>query len=125
ALLAARVLQIPSVAIGHDLIFSGDVGLPPLPGRALAVQRLNALPTRTATRRVAVHFLPAVSYRPSLVIARPNDITRQNELTSACAADGRMLCYFRDRNGLPLVRALRARGQAVVWFTNEEVNEPG
>src|SRR5690606_5012308 len=73
SLLAARVLKIPSVAIGHDLIFSSDVVLPPLPRRALAMQRLNALPTRTATRRVAVHFLPATSNHPSLCIARPND----------------------------------------------------
>ncbi len=56
ALFAARARGIPSVAIGHDMTFDSSVLLPDLPRLPLTAQRINSLPTKAATRRIAVHF---------------------------------------------------------------------
>jgi UDP-N-acetylglucosamine--N-acetylmuramyl-(pentapeptide) pyrophosphoryl-undecaprenol N-acetylglucosamine transferase len=94
ALLAARVAGLPALAMGHDLAFTRCV-LPRGLSRAhLAHQRINALvPTILSQRRIAVHFLPVVSFDPATRVARPEfappevaSATRGNEL----------VCYFRD-----------------------------
>lgn len=112
ALLAARTQGIPSIAIGHDLTFDPNINLPPLPSSAVTTQRLNSLPTRVATRRIAVHFLPVQSSDPTLYVARP-EVGAASEHTN----DGSIVCYFRDDNGAHIARSLSERGFPVFWFT--------
>jgi hypothetical protein len=126
ALLASRAASIPSVAVGHDLVFCGRVRLPPLPGAALQFQRLSSAPLRAARRWVAVHFLPAVSLDPALQLARPEtldaatlDAATSNLAELATDPSDEVLCYFRDRNGKGVVDLLRAAGCRVIWFGAE------
>ena len=120
ALCAARLLGVPSLAIGHDLALT----LCDLP-RAIRWdrrwhQRLNALPMRLAERWVAVHFLPLSAARPNLIVARPDctEAALDPDAAPALPPDF-VLCYFRDGDGEPVVRQLRAAGQRVVWFGPE------
>lgn len=120
ALLAARAAGIASVAIGHDLTFDPNIDLPPLPKLALAAQRLNSLPTRTATRRIAVHFLPVQSRNETLYVARPD----VDPFTSS-EHNGSIVCYFRDNNGAAVAKRLAEGGRDVLWFTSESIAVPG
>jgi UDP-N-acetylglucosamine--N-acetylmuramyl-(pentapeptide) pyrophosphoryl-undecaprenol N-acetylglucosamine transferase len=119
AILAARRCAIPSLAIGHDLIFSPSVDLPRLPRKALMTQRINSLPTLAAEQRIAVHFLPAYSRDPDLRVARPD------VLPGDVTDDGSMLCYFRDDNGAQIASALSHHGFTVNWFTQQRLRVPG
>jgi uncharacterized protein (TIGR00661 family) len=121
ALLASRVAAVPSVAVGHDLVFCGRVRLPPLPGAALQYQRLSSVPVRAARRWVAVHFLPAVSLDPALQLARPD--TWDAELATETSDE--VLCYFRDKNGNGVVQLLREAGCRVSWFGGEAAAAEG
>lgn len=120
ALLAARTQGIPSIAIGHDLTFDPSINLPPLPLSALTTQRLNSLPTKVATRRIAVHFLPVQSSDPTLYVARPD----VDPFTSR-EHDGSIVCYFRDNNGAAVAEKLSRGGRDVLWFTNQTTAVPG
>lgn len=122
AVLSARALDVPTVAIGHDLIFDPRVQLPPLPRSALYAQRLNALPMRAARRSVAVHFLPAASNDSRLLVARPDcslEVPSRGD-----AGGGPVLCYFRDRNGLDLARNIAAAGRDALVFGDVARREP-
>jgi len=97
ALLAAHALGLPSLAIGHDLVFS-RCSLPAgLSRRDLLHQRANALiPTYLASRRVAVNFLPVHSKDPSTRVARPEIAAHTPNPTRP--RNDRLVCYFRDDN---------------------------
>jgi UDP-N-acetylglucosamine--N-acetylmuramyl-(pentapeptide) pyrophosphoryl-undecaprenol N-acetylglucosamine transferase len=104
ALLGASAAGIPSLAIGHDLVFTRGVLPGGLSRRHLLHQRLNALvPTYLSTRRVAVHFLPCTTRDVNTLVARPD--------VDAAPVDGartdRLVCYFRDAGSEPLVDAAR------------------
>lgn len=101
-LVAARVLGIPAVAVGHGLLFA-HARLPPLPPRLRVPEMLNAASSSVlAQRRVAVHFLPAEPRDPRTTIARPDFAA-----DFAAAVPGELaLAYFRDDNGAALLRAL-------------------
>ncbi len=122
AILGGRTAGTPVVAIGHDLVFNGGVDLPRLPAGAMFAQRANALPTRAATRGIAVHFLPATSHDPHIRVARPETVR------SGVTANDRQLpivCYFRDRNGLQIARHIARRGHDVMLFGDSVQDEPG
>lgn len=120
ALLASRVAGIPSLAVGHDLVFGGGVRLPPLPRAALLYQRLNAAPVRAASRAVAVHFLPCSSSEPNLRVARPEPFTSTEDATPS----GHVVSYFRDPCGARVVQLLAMAGVPVQWFGAEAASTP-
>lgn len=110
ALLAARWLGLPSLAIGHDLVFWGAQLPAGLPRVSLAHQRLNAWPAwHHASRAVGVHFLPTQSRSARLSMARPS----LQEPPPPASHEGPLLCYFRDANGASVRAALERLGQAV------------
>ena len=114
ALLAACMLRIPTLAIGHDLVFSCCELPAELDRRALLAQRANAaIPTYLAQRRIAVHFLPVRLQRRHTVLARPDSVGLSATQTRD---EGYLLAYFRDGNGGRIVGALRGLGQQVHWF---------
>jgi hypothetical protein len=99
---AGRVLGLPTVAIGHGLVF-GHAKLDKLPVWPRAREALNAASSSyLAHRRVGVHFLPAASRDEATIIARP-DFPSGFE---AAPAEDWALAYFRDDNGLGLLDAL-------------------
>ena len=69
--LGARRARVPSLAIGHDLVFSACSLPRGLPRVSLARERLNALvPTRLADARIALHFLPVAPRLANTRVAR-------------------------------------------------------
>lgn len=110
ALLAAHWLGLPSLAIGHDLVFWGACLPPRLPRLSLTHQRFNAWPAwHHASRVVGVHFLPIQPRSQRLSLARPSlDLGLR-----AAGDDGELLCYFRDANGTEVRAALQRLGQNV------------
>ena len=120
ALLAAKLLGLPSLALGHDLVFTRCALPSQLPRRHLLQQRLNGLiPALLSTRRVAVHFLPLRSRDPHTSVARVEGEPR--------AADGprieHVVPYFRDDNGARVL-ALAARAGVPVAVT-DSLGQPG
>lgn len=126
ALVGARAAGIPALAVGHDVVFDRRVDLG-LKGASTAItqalwsQRANALPTRIANRWVGVHFLPARSEDPRLTLARPDCFV---DVAPSYDPKGPVVCYFRDRDGLALARALADAGREVWLFGTEGVDEP-
>lgn len=110
ALIAARSLALPSLAIGHDLVFTRCALPPGLSRRHLLHQRLNGLvPARLSSRRVAVHFLPIRARDPRTLVARVEGVQG--------AHDGprtpHLVPYFRD-DGSERVRALAQRANVPI-----------
>lgn len=123
SLIAARWKGLPSIAVGHELVFS-DCRLPRgLPGAAVAFQRANtwhsaALPTRS----VAVHFLSIEPAHRNVIVARP-----ELALPGASGCDDPLLCvaYFRDANGDDALRAAVENGLRVICFGPSTTVVPG
>ncbi len=122
AVLGGRLLRVPVLAIGHDLVFDRRVRLPSLPLAPLRAQRINALPSRAASRFVAVHFLPAESDHPGFRIARPEGPLQTPSLADPEAP---IVCYFRDGNGAPVAEALAKAGREVLLFGPGASPAPG
>lgn len=112
SLLAARLLGIPSVAVGHDLALTACELPAGVNGWWRLQQAINVLPVFAADRWVAVHFLPVRAARAHVSVARPDCA----ELAVAEDPDDRVLCYFRDGNGARVVQLLVAAGARVAWF---------
>jgi UDP:flavonoid glycosyltransferase YjiC (YdhE family) len=121
SLLAARLLGIPSVAVGHDLALTACELPIGVNGWWRLQQTVNALPALVADRLVAVHFLPVRAARANVAVARPDC----SELAGVEAPDDRVLCYFRDGNGARVVRLLVAAGARVAWFGPDARAAPG
>ncbi len=122
SIVAARLIGVPSLAVGHDQVFRAGVAPDGLPLGSLYYQRLNGAPTQLATRAVAVHFLPLQSSDPRVIVARP-----EPEWSPAAdeSARGRTLCYLRDGGGDALLRALQRGGGEVLYFGPQASNVPG
>jgi UDP-N-acetylglucosamine--N-acetylmuramyl-(pentapeptide) pyrophosphoryl-undecaprenol N-acetylglucosamine transferase len=113
ALLLARRLGVPSVALGHSLVFTACRMPRGIDRAAVLYEHLNTLgPTRLATERVAVHFLPIEPRLPRTRVARP-DLTVP---TGVETEPRRLVCYFRDRNGAPWLEAAARSGFEVICF---------
>lgn len=115
SLVAARSLGIATLAIGHDLVFTGCQLPPDLPAGALRAERRSALfASRLGGRGVAVHFLPIQPARPEVVCARPS---LRPELAETPPTDlGGIVSYFRDRNGRRCVSFAATLGATVTAF---------
>lgn len=115
-LLAAHALRVPSVAVGHGLVFSECRRPPALaagPWRREAAKA--AASSAGAHRCVAVNFVPLEPRTPRVVLARPSlDPRLHREATPS-----RVLCYFRD--GAPeVLQALVAGGERPLLFSTED-----
>ena len=123
SLIAARWRGVPSIAVGHELVFS-DCRLPKeLPKGAIAYQRANtwhsaALPTRS----VAVHFLAIEPAHRNVIVARP-----ELALPRLPTCEDPLLCvaYFRDANGDDALRAAVENGLRVICFGPAKTVVPG
>ncbi len=123
SLFAAHSLRLPSIAIGHGLVFR-HAQLPALPMLSRVYEVLNAGSSSVgATRKVAVHFLAAQARDDKTRIARA-DMSDLAPFVGAChetesegVAEGlRLVSYFRDDNGDAVHRALLSAGAQVEHF---------
>lgn len=111
---AGRGRGIPTIAVGHGLIFAGCRLPTGLPRRSIAHQLGNTLiPTTLARHRVAVHFLPAEPRGDNVRVARPD---LPSALLGRPSDDGFVLAYFSFGKGERVVSALRAAGAEVVAY---------
>jgi uncharacterized protein (TIGR00661 family) len=123
AVLGAKVAGIPSLVVGHDLVFHPRVNTGFDECAELRFQRLNSLPMRAGSRLIAVHFLPASSDDPRISVARPDTLDGAD--FGPANERGPVLCYFRDPGGRDLARTLVARGHDVVLFSPDGQRETG
>lgn len=111
---AARALGIPSVAVGHGLIFQhAELGTR-LPWRKHWREVANAMSSSwPARRRVAVHFAPAEPRTKGTILARPD---LPASLRPSARREDFVLAYFRDDNGSEIMDRLVRRGHRVLCF---------
>ncbi|MEO0322224.1 MAG: glycosyltransferase family protein [Myxococcota bacterium] len=118
---AAAMLGIPTLALGHGLVFANCALPPGLPRLGLLRETLNSGSSSwIAWRKVVVHFADARVTSKSAVLARPD---LRDGLAPSTADDGFVLTYFRDDNGQDVLRALLQAGRRVVCFTDGPVPE--
>jgi UDP-N-acetylglucosamine--N-acetylmuramyl-(pentapeptide) pyrophosphoryl-undecaprenol N-acetylglucosamine transferase len=120
--IAARVLGLPSIAVGHDLVFSRCRLPPGLPAHQLRAERRTSFVQSRAAVGVAVHFLPIAPARPRTYVARP---ALRPELAGPVSAGEHLVAYFRDRNGDGAIRRAAARGARIICFGQELAGIPG
>ena len=129
SMLAGRLSGVPTVAIGHGLVFSH---CHPPPGAPRAPWRREALKARLASvgasHCIAVNFAqlsPRAAQFTSL--ARPVlPMEGARPDPARPAADAPLLCYFRDGNGDAVAQAAAALGVPVILFGGApEVLLPG
>lgn len=115
-LLAAHALRVPSIAVGHGLVFSEckrPAGLVAAPWMREAAKA--AASSAGAQRCVAVNFVPLQPRTSRVVLARPSLDPRLHRE----ANPSRVLCYFRD--GAPeVLQRLVAHGERPVLFAAED-----
>ncbi len=115
-LLAAHALRIPSIAVGHGLVFSECQRPRTLAAAPWYREAAKAAASSIgADRCVAVNFVPLRPRTSRAVVARPSLDPRLHR-----AADpSRVLCYFRD--GAPSVLdALVEHGERPIVFAAED-----
>jgi UDP-N-acetylglucosamine--N-acetylmuramyl-(pentapeptide) pyrophosphoryl-undecaprenol N-acetylglucosamine transferase len=116
-LLAARMADVPSLAIGHDLVFSACALPPGLPAVSLARERANSLvPTRLSDARIAVHFLPITPGRPGTHVARPRPPERVETSSVELPKHPYLLAYLSDGDRDDVLARLAAADVDVVVF---------
>lgn len=120
---AAAVLKLPTLSMGHGLVF-GHCRVPPeLPWRGRLRERINAASSSWPCRhRVAVHFSPVAPRTRGTRVARP-DLPAGLSLRQK--TEDFILAYFRDDNGQDVMRQLVARGYRVVCFGTAQSVPPG
>ena len=123
-ILHARRNGIPSVAVGHGLIFS-HAKAPEGISRLLWYReglksRLSAV---GSDFQLAVNFIELEATQPETQVVRPRFATplqRRNAEGSR-----RVVCYFRDDNGDAILRALVHIGMTPVVFSKATISTPG
>jgi hypothetical protein len=123
SVVAARVLGLPTLAVGHELVFSRCVLPRSLPAPTMRRQILHAWHTSLRwCDGVAVHFAHIAAGDPRTRAARPS-------VGSPPAVDPRFadatVLYFRDDNSQPVATALLAAGHRVVQFGARGEVAPG
>lgn len=110
----AALLRIPTIALGHGLVF-GHCRLPRfLPLRGVLRETLNSGSSSwLAWRKVVVHFADAPIKTESGVLARPD---LRDGLEPSDTHEDFVLTYFRDDNGAAVLERLVRRGESVVCF---------
>lgn len=112
---AAASLGIPTVAVGHGLLFAYARLPGELPRKELLREALNALSSSWLSRaQVAVHFGPAEPRFGSTRIAR---IEVREGLDRGAEVADHLVAYFRDGGGDAWLAELAARGERVMLFT--------
>lgn len=119
----ARSLGIETVVVGHDLVFA-RCDLPDgLPRWAVRAQKRSAFfATHLGKYGVAVNFLPVTAQHDNTVVARPS---LRTGLEQDPTRTGRLVCYFRDRNGRDVVRWAAQSKFDVVAFGDDTLDVPG
>lgn len=115
AVRAARSLGVPSIAVGHGLVFARCQRPPGVPRRPWWNEGFKArLASLGATRCVAVNFMDLAPVDPTrTTVARPHfDAFPQRTSTE----DGPVICYFRDGDGETIARTLAVHGCRVLLF---------
>ncbi len=120
-LLAAHVLRIPSIAVGHGLVFSECKRPTSLSaGPWLREAAKAAASSIGAHACVAVNFVPLQPRTSRVLVARPALDPRLHR----DADPTRVLCYFRD--GAPSVlRALVEHGERPIVFATDDPQVEG
>lgn len=121
---AATLARIPTIAIGHGLLFA-HCHLPiPLPIHERAHAALNAgSASWLACRVIVVHFGVLVPFDPRAVVARPDPRT---ELLQGSTVRGDSIVVYAGQADLSAyVTALHARGHQLVVFGRAENLPPG
>lgn len=116
SVLAARWLGIPSLAIGHDLVFWRCRLPTTLPKKHLRAERLSGLVASRATFGIAVHFLPAEILAPNTYLARP---ALRPTLEGAVEDGEHILCYFRDPIGRRVLSEAESTGARFIAFGDD------
>ena len=125
SLVAAKTLGMPTVAVGHGLLFANAVLPSDLPRMSLAYERVNAGSSSfCADRVVAVHFLPIAARDPRRTCVARQDcgelqdspVARASPKPKTLTDEGFVLAYFRDGNGAGVLSAALAAGTRVVCF---------
>ncbi len=104
SLCAARLTGVPSVAVGHGLVFlvcARPSGLPRLPWWREAMKA--GVASFGADRRVAVNFLQLPLLDPGAVLAAPRSV----DAPAALRREGGVVAYFRDGLDARLLGAIR------------------
>ena len=112
--IAAHLEGIPSLTVGHGLIFSHTERPPvlaPWPWRREALKA--GLVAWRSQRQVAVSFVPLVPKHASTTLARH---ALRPSLSRVQESD-HLLCYFRDDNGDAILHALVNLGAKVHLFS--------
>jgi hypothetical protein len=122
-ILGATLGRRPSVAVGHGLVFSHCERPSAMPlGPWRREGRKARASSMGSTRQVAVNFAPLRAKRASTLLARPS---LRGGLTRAPEAGEEVVCYFRDDNGLGVLRALRELGASVRVFGGRDPDLAG
>lgn len=113
--LAAKIAGVPSIALGHGLVFSHTRrpdGLPAGPWRREAAKaRAAAIGTE---RQIAVSFAPLAPKSERVTVARP---PLRAALSGPRSEGDALVGYFRDPNAHALFTMLSRRSLAVRLFT--------
>ena len=121
--LAAHRRGVPSIALGHGLIFSHTKRPPALPPAPWLREGAKAAVASIGTaRQIAVSFTPLTPRSSTTTVAQP--ILRP-ELRGKRTPDGPLLCYFRDSNAPQVLRTLSDYGQPVRLFSDVDPKLPG
>ena len=130
-ILHARRYGIPSIALGHGLVFSH--ARPP-EGVPRVVWEREGLKSRLSSIgssfQLAVNFVELSPRSASCQVVRPR--FEETIVRRADPETREVVCYFRDNNGDPIVRSLVGMGFKPIVFTREtqsiegvEHREPG
>lgn len=118
SVVAATSRKIPSISVGHGLVFSHGVrpaGIPQGPWSREARKSRRA--AWTSNLQVAVNFVPIEARVKTATIARP---TLRPGLERAKTSGGEIVCYFRDENGGPILQALVEAGERPQLFAHKD-----
>lgn len=130
-ILHAKRHSIPSIAVGHGLVFS-HAAAPA--GVSLKTWKKEGLKSKISSAgsdfQLAVNFVPLDPINASTSVVRPkfvSPISRQ-----ALSDNKEVVCYFRDDNGEDVLRHLVSQGYKPILFSREtqsimgvEIREPG
>ncbi len=112
---AARLCKVPSIAIGHGLVFSHTRrfgALPRLPWlREASKARLASLGSE---RQIALSFVPLKAKRSAARVTFP---PIREGLLGPRTPGQHILAYFRDSNASSILRSLGKSGQEVLLFS--------
>lgn len=121
-LLAAKRLRIPTIAVGHGLVFW--VCAPPhgIDRRAWRREALKArISAGLADTHVAVNFMPLSLREETAILARPSlDLPRR-----ISAIPGKVVVYFRDPPPKPVLEALLGFGKRLCLYSRHDPGIPG